>query len=60
MNEQLKKRLKSLIWRAGAVAAVTIAAFFVEPEVVQALNLPQWLVIGVSLAVAEVTKWLNS
>ena len=57
MNEELLKRIKSLLWRAGAVALVAGLA-----EVSQGLpdlGLPEFAVVLAALVVGEVTKYLN-
>ena len=57
-NVVLVKRLKSLLWRAGALVAV-----FLLSEVTELLDLliiPDWLKVFLGLAVGEVTKMLNT
>lgn len=64
MNEILIKRVKSLAWRAGAMAVIAVGAyvlqigdiFKLDPHVL--INLGALAAIG--LIVAEVTKALNS
>lgn len=64
MNELLVKRIKSFIWRAGAMASVAVAAYVLNVGDVFKLdyhiliNLAVLAVAG--LVVAEVTKYLNT
>jgi hypothetical protein len=58
MNEQLKKRLLSLVWRTLAMCAVVILATVVDN--IGSFNLPSWVVVMVGLVAGELTKWLNS
>lgn len=60
MNEQLIKRLKSLAWRCGVVAATAALAYAAKPEVIQSLGLSETVTIFVGLVLSEVTKYLNT
>ena len=53
----LVKRVKSLLWRAGAAAAVVLLSQ--GTELLDLLVLPDWAVLLVSLVAGEVTKMLN-
>ena len=62
MQEDVKKalisRLKSLLWRAGAMAAILAIEAIVES--VGLFNLdPLWVTL-IGLAAGEVTKWINA
>lgn len=57
MNEVLLKRIKSLLWRAGAVGAV--AALAEISEGLTSLELPEIAVVVIGLALGELTKYLN-
>ena len=61
MNEQLKKRILSLLWRTGAGAVVLLIAGLVNllPEFKE-LGVPEIVLAVVSLAAGEATKFLNS
>lgn len=64
MSEQLIKRIKSLLWRAGGIAVVGGGAYVlqlgdiykVDPKVL--LNIV--VIAAVGLIVNEVTKFLNT
>jgi hypothetical protein len=59
MNDsQLVKRLKSLAWRAGVMAAIVFVNAFVEGAA--GLGLPTWSIILIGLVGGEVTKYLNT
>lgn len=58
MYEQLKKRLLSLLWRAGVMGALASLAVIVEG--LSSLDLPNWAVVVVGLVCGEISKWLNS
>lgn len=57
-KEQLIKRLKSFIWRAGAVAVVAVINYVIEHLGATGLS-AEWIgVIG--LALGEITKLINN
>jgi integral membrane sensor domain MASE1 len=58
MNEQLKKRLLSLVWRTGAMVAVLVLSVVIDN--ISSFNLPNWIVVIVGLVCGELTKYLNS
>ena len=58
MNDILKKRLLSLLWRTGAMCAVVILNQIVL--VIGDFGLPVWAVAIIGLSAGELTKWLNS
>jgi len=58
MNESIKKRLKSLAWRAGCVALV--AGLNEAGKYVGVFDLPPIVQTLIGLAVGEATKWLNT
>jgi len=58
MNKQLVKRLKSLLWRAGAVGL--IAGLSAIAEGLGAVGLPIWTVGVLGLVLGEITKFLNN
>lgn len=60
LRDQLISRVKSLVWRAGGVIAVGLLAWLIEPSVVEALNIPPFVVVGAGLIVGEITKFLNN
>lgn len=55
---QLKKRVVSLLWRAGCVGS--IAALALISEQLGTLELPNWAVVIVGLGLSEATKWLSN
>lgn len=57
INEELKKRLLSLLWRAGLAGVVAIITLIVKE--LPNLGLPEFITIMVILVLNEVTKWLN-
>ena len=57
-REQLKKRLLSLLWRAGAMGGVAALAYLSQNLGI--LELPQWLVAVLGLGLGELTKLLNN
>lgn len=63
MTTDLKKRIKSLLWRAGGFSAVAIGAYFLQVGDLWALDVKTLINIGavafVGLVVNEVTKYLN-
>lgn len=64
MNDKLKNRIKSLIWRAGGMSALALGAYILKIGDLWALD-PKTLVnvavmAFVGLVVGEVTKYMNS
>lgn len=59
MNEQLKKRLFSLLWRGGGIAVVTILSGFASMITDGTIDLPVFYVVCIGLVVNEITKYLN-
>jgi hypothetical protein len=60
MNPELIKRLKSLAWRTGMVAAAAIVGYLASPETISQLGLPEVSVAFVGLILGEVSKYLNN
>jgi len=58
MNEEIKKRLLSLLWRGGVAAIVAFIA--VISKQLPGVGLPEMVTAVVILVLNEVTKWLNS
>jgi len=58
MNETLKKRLLSLLWRTLAMCGVVIITAVAEN--IGDFGLPDWLVVIIGLIAGEITKWLNT
>lgn len=58
MPDQLKKRIKSFLWRTGAVMVIAGLNFIVKE--VGGLGLPVWAVGMIGLIGGEITKWLNT
>jgi len=54
---ELKKRLLSLLWRAGALAIITFLATIATS--LDTLGLPVFATGMVSLVISEITKFLN-
>lgn len=64
-NEKLNKRVKSFFWRLGGMVAVSILAFLVDAETIEALResgvvVPVALVTIGGLVLGEVTKHVNN
>lgn len=57
-KEQLIKRLKSFIWRAGAVGAVAVLNYVAEQLGASGLSVEIVTVIG--LVIGEITKAINN
>jgi len=55
--EQLVKRLKSLAWRASAVALVAFLGTVAEN--LSTLDIPEIYIVVIGLMIGEVTKYLN-
>jgi len=58
MSQQLIKRLKSLLWRAGAVAVVAVINFIAEN--LGAMGLSPEMVTIIGLVLGEITKFINN
>ena len=58
MNETLKKRIKSFLWRFGMMGLVAVMYFVLENA--ELLALPQYAVIALGFVAGEVSKYLNS
>jgi len=58
--EQLKKRLKSFLWRLSGMIIVAILGFVISPDVVSTLKLPAIMVMVIGLVMGELTKYLNT
>jgi len=58
METQLQKRIKSFLWRGGAVATVAFLAFITKN--IGEFDLPDYAVVVVGLVIGEITKYLNS
>ena len=64
MKDQLKKRIKSLLWRIGGILVVAILSFLIQPDTLSALNesgvvVPTIVTLVIGLVINEVTKWMN-
>ena len=57
---ELINRIKSLAWRTAAFAGVGAAAILLNPEILNGIGLPVYIVAGVSLVLGEITKALNN
>lgn len=51
-------RLKALAWHVGTML-VPVLVDFVSTNI-ELFNLPTWVVIGVGLVLAQITKYLNT
>lgn len=64
MNTKIKNRIKSLLWRSGAVAFVTVGAYILQVGDVWLLDTKVLVNLGVmamiGLIVGEITKYLNT
>lgn len=58
MKEQLLKRLKSFLWRAGAVSVIAGVSW--ASTNLGILELPIWLQGILGLGLGELTKYLNT
>ena len=58
MNETLKKRLLSFVWRLGVFLLVGGLGWIANN--IGDLGLPDWLVTVVAMACRELTKYINS
>lgn len=57
MNEVLKKRVSSFVWRLGGMVAVAVLAFVIDNATL--LEIPPYLVVILGLILNEWTKYLN-
>lgn len=57
-RENIVKRLKSLLWRAGCMGAVATINAIVEN--LSGLGLPVMVQTMIGLSLGEVTKWINT
>ena len=60
MNEVLKKRLSSLLWRAGGQVVAILLSGLLALTTDGVISLPPLLIIFIGLVIGEITKWLNS
>jgi len=64
MNIELKKRLKSLLWRAGGMAFIASSAYILQVGDIFALDAKVLLNVAIlafmGLVVGEITKILNN
>mgnify|MGYP001562936082 CR=1 FL=1 len=58
MQQEIWKRSKSFLWRLGAMALVSLLAFFSSN--LDLFNLSPAVIGLVGLMMGELTKWLNS
>jgi hypothetical protein len=64
MNDKLKNRFKSLLWRAGGMSFVALAGYVLQVgdiwllDIKMAVNIA--IMAGLGLVVGEITKYLNS
>lgn len=63
-KDQLIKRLKSFVWRAGAMTILALSAYLVNISSIQDIDWDKLATIAVvtvsGLIVSEITKYLNS
>jgi hypothetical protein len=60
MNETLKIRLKSLLWRAGGMVAVVLLNGLLSMMTDGTIVVPQTVIVLSGLVVGEITKYLNT
>ena len=58
MNEQLEKRLKSLIWRAAMMAVVAVIDVVLQELTM--FNMPDAVTLILGLVLGEISKFLNN
>ena len=58
METQLQKRIKSFLWRGGAIAIVAFLGFVAEN--IGEFNLPEYAIVMTGLVIGEITKYLNT
>jgi len=56
----LATRVKAFAWQLGAMAVVTAIGFIVQPDIVNAIGLPEVVVAILGLVAGGITKWLNT
>jgi len=56
----LATRVKAFAWQLGAMAVVTVIGFIVQPDIVNAIGLPEVVVAILGLVAGGITKWLNT
>jgi len=54
----IKKRIYSLLWRAGMMGLATIVTFFIDN--LADLQLGTFLTVIIGLVLGEISKWLNT
>lgn len=59
MNEQLKNRLKSLLWRTGGMATVVILNGLLTMITDGTITVPATYVVLAGLVIGELTKYIN-
>ena len=57
--EQLNRRGRSLLWRAGVFVAAGAVAALLEPAFLNSLGLPVYITTVVALIGGEITKFFN-
>lgn len=57
MSKQLKNRLKSLLWRAGAMATIACIAYIGDN--LHAFDMSPEVIAVAGLILGEITKFLN-
>jgi hypothetical protein len=58
MEKPLVKRIKSFLWRAGAVGVA--ATFAYATQDIQSLQLNEWQTVVLGLVLGEISKYLNT
>lgn len=58
METQLQKRIKSFLWRGGAIAVAAFLGFVAEN--IGEFNLPGYGIVMIGLIIGEITKYLNT
>lgn len=57
-KKTLVNRSKALLWSIGTMLAPVLVDFISTN--MELFNLPSWLVVGLGLVLAQVTKYLNT
>lgn len=60
MDEQIKKRLLSLLWRIGGMVLVTILSGLMTMLSDGTINIPAPYVVLAGLITGEITKFVNN
>lgn len=60
MNENLKKRLLSLVWRAGGMLVVFLLNGILDILSSGTIDIPSAYVVFAGLIIGEITKYINS